>query len=396
MAKSATKKKVVSLKGRTETWLKTHSEAKKAVVEADAKKISSLKNDIDKQQKVVDKTDDYLSKASGYNDQKAAYDAKAKELADEQAKLAKASKKDKKAIEAKIKGLKKDKASITTTIKKITSSAGYSKYWNQRKTAKNNISQDKGTISKKNAKKKNDKKTAKKYTDAYSAKKAKTKAKLVKKNSAAIQNKIKKAKSATGINAGYTTAVYRADCKTSRVFMLGEVDPNENNDQNHVTHSVDAKDSRITHGSRSSKQLSGTYYLKGNSFREMDNLYAILQGWQRKNIELVIRGFSRWNHAYISSIGKTTLYKNALTLPVTFDYELRAHIKSAKKSKKKTIAAASPKKGTSKSTKKTVTIKSGMTYWWVAQHYNVSISWLEKHNKWSARSIPIGAKVRYK
>lgn len=398
MAKSTTKKKVVSLKGRSEAWLKTQSAAKNSVVEKDASQIAKLKADILKQQKIIDKADDYLAKASGYNAQKEAYDAKTKELTEQRAKLSKAKKKDQKAIQEKIKSLQSDLTTISNTIKKITASAGYQKYWTQRKNAKNKITQDKNAITKKEAKKKTDKKVATNYSDAYNNVKSAAHKALVRKNSAAIQTKIKKAKAATGWNAGYTTAVYRADYKTSRVFLLGEVSPSESIEQNHVTHSVDAKDTRITHGSRSSKQLSATYYLHGNSFKEMDELYEIFEGWQRKNIELEVRGFSRWKHAYIASIGKTidTPYKNVLALPITFDYELRAHIKSAKKSKKKTVASSGAKKGTSKSPKKYVTIKSGMTYWWISQKFGVSISWLEKNNKWPATKIPIGVKVRYK
>ncbi|MFC6180352.1 LysM peptidoglycan-binding domain-containing protein [Lactiplantibacillus daowaiensis] len=398
MAKTTTKKKVVSLKGRSEAWLSKESGKKAAIVEQDATQIAKLRTTMNNQKKIMDTADDFLKKTNGYNSQKEAYDAVATQLKAERAKLAKAKSKDKKSINAKIKSLQKQQTSIATTIKNISNSAEYKSQWNKRKAAKLKGEQAAQTLIAKQAKKAKDKDTAAKYKKALNDKKAAAHKKLVKKNSAAIQKKIKASKKAKGWNKGYTTAVYRADKKTSRVFLLGEVSPSESVEQNHVTHSVDAKDTRITHGNRSSKQLSGTYYLHGKSFREMDKLYNIFQGWQRKNIELEVRGFSRWNHAYISSIGKTmdAPLKNVLAIPITFDYEMRAHIKSAKKSKKKTKASASKKRGSTKSKKAYVTIKSGMTYWWISQKYGVSISWLEKNNKWPARAIPIGVKVRYK
>lgn len=398
VVKKATKKKAVSLKGRSEAWLKTQSTAKNKIVESDASAIKRLYDQITAAKKKIDKADDYLAKANGYNSQRDAYDSLASRIAKAQEQLKKAPKSKQKGIKAQIKNLQGQKSAVAKTIKKITSSPKYSKYWTQRKNAKNTVTHLGKTKKAKATKKANDKAVAKRYNTAYNAAKAKAHAALVKKNTSLIGDKIKAAKKATGWHAGYTTAVFRADYKTSRVFLMGEVSPSESIDQNHTTHTVDGKDSRITHGSRSSKQLSATYYLLGDSFSKLDQQYRIFEGWQKKNVELIVRGFSKWNHAYISSIGKTmdTPYKNVLALPITFDYEMPAHIKMAKKSKKKTKAAAKKKKGSSKSSKKYVVVKSGMTYWWIARHYHVSISWLEKNNKWSARKIPVGVKVRYK
>jgi hypothetical protein len=40
------------------------------------------------------------------------------------------------------------------------------------------------------------------------------------------------------------------------------------------------------------------------------------------------------------------------------------------------------------------TIVSGDTYWGLAKKYGTSLSLIQKWNKWDARSIPVGAKVR--
>ena len=166
-----------------------------------------------------------------------------------------------------------------------------------------------------------------------------------------------------------------------------------------ATNEVDNSDPRTNYSVRNSKQLSGTYYLFGKSFSDCDKQYEILQGWARKGVEVTVRGFSKWNHAYLSSVGKTAYTagnKNSMQLSITFTYAKKDKIAYAKKkTKKKSKSSTGAKSGTKKTTHKTVTVKSGMTYWSIAQSHNVSVSSLEKMNKWPATKLPVGVKVRY-
>lgn len=216
-------------------------------------------------------------------------------------------------------------------------------------------------------------------------------------NSTKIQNAIQKAKKSSGKARGFTTAVYREDLKSGQVFLLGETSPTETNEQNLPTHPVDASDPRLNYGNTNSKQLSGTYYLHGNSFSSLDSQYAALLSWSSHNYRLCIRGFTRWSHAYLSSVGKSMEepYKDTLALQLTFQFADQAQIKFIKATKKKAKPKAVKKTGTHKSTAKYIKIKAGMTYWGIGQKYHVSVSWLESHNKWPARVIPIGVNVRY-
>lgn len=394
----ATKKKAIVTKGKSTAYLKKHAASAKAVVKKDAQKITKAKGVITSAEKKIDTSEDLLNKANGYRDQSEAYKALTKQIETAQSKMKTTkSKKEREKCAKQIKSLTTQRAAVAATMRKIASSAGYAKAMSQKVRADTVISNTKQAISDLKDKKVKDTKKYSTYKTAYNKKVSAAKKALQRKNSTKIQTKIKVAKKSKGLKRGFSTAIYRADLKTSRVFLFGEASPNETDEQDLPTHPVDKSDPRINYGSRNSKQLSGTYYLHGSSFSKLDAQFVILQGWARKNVEVVVRGFSKWNHAYLASVSKTMdePYKDTLAIQLTLQYAEKAHIKYAKKSKKKSKASASKKKGSSKSTKKYVTVKAGMTYWGIAQKYNVSVSSLEKMNKWPARVIPVGVKVRY-
>ncbi|VDG31413.1 hypothetical protein (plasmid) [Lactobacillus brevis] [Lactiplantibacillus mudanjiangensis] len=394
----ATKKKAIVTKGKSTAYLKKHAASAKAVVKTDAQKITKAKGVIDTAKKQLEKVSDQLNTANGYRDQSAAYQALTKQIETAQAKMKTTkTKKERDKYAKQIKSLTTQRAAVAATMRKIANSAGYAKAMSTKTRADAIISNTKQAISDLKDKKVKDTKKYTTYKTAYNNKVAAAKKALQRKNSTKIQTKIKVAKKSKGLKRGFSTAIYRADLKTSRVFLFGEASPNETDEQDLPTHPVDKSDPRINYGSRNSKQLSGTYYLHGSSFSKLDAQFVILQGWARKNVEVVVRGFSKWNHAYLASVSKTMdePYKDTLAIQLTLQYAEKAHIKYAKKSKKKSKASASKKKGSSKSTKKYVTVKAGMTYWGIAQKYNVSVSSLEKMNKWPARVIPVGVKVRY-
>lgn len=392
----ASKTKKLNLKGKSDKKIANETQKWKKTVSADAAKISKAGKAITAAQKKIDTANDCLNKADGYKAKSSAYDALETQIEAQEKLLAKTkSSTKKKTITSKITSLKKDKKSLVSDMKKIASSAGYQKQMSAKTKAQANIKTEKSKISSLKTKKSKDKKVYGQYSSTNTARKLAARKKLQKANGNSIRSKIKAAKK----KYSGQTAIYRADLKTSRVFMLGEFDPSETNDQDVPTNAVDKSDPRTNYSVRNSKQLSGTYYLFGKSFSDCDKQYEILQGWARKGVEVTVRGFSKWNHAYLSSVGKTAYTagnKNSMQLSITFTYAKKGKVAYAKKkTKKKSKSSTGAKTGTKKTTHKTVTVKSGMTYWSIAQSHNVSVSSLEKMNKWPATKLPIGVKVRY-
>lgn len=392
-----------SVKGKTLTYLQKKSTEWKSTVSKDADQIDNAKSTIDKAKDKLDTYDEYLQKQNGYNSLKDAYNAKQDEI-DKQKKLLSKTKKSskKKSIESTIKDLTKQKKEVYQSITKLTNTAEYQKQLKARTKANHAISVEKKKINDINAKKTKDKKVYQTYHNAYVAKKRVETKKKQTQNRSKINDKIAAAKKKYKIHKNVylngLTTIQRADAMTSRVFILGESDPSETNDQDVPTNEVDNSDPRTNYSVRSSKQLSGTYYLFGKT-SDLDTQFEILQGWARKGIEVTVRGFSKWAHAYLSSVGKTANTagnKNSLALSLTFTYAMKSKIDYAKKkSKKKTKSSSTKKSGTKKTTHKTTTVKTGMTYWSISQKTGVKVSKLEKLNKWPATSIPVGAKVRY-
>ena len=89
--------------------------------------------------------------------------------------------------------------------------------------------------------------------------------------------------------------------------------------------------------------------------------------------------------------------KNGSEISIKLQY-IRFATNSFKK--KKTTKNAGKKQPVSKipakTTKKYHTVKKGDTYWAIGKKYGVSVSQLLKFNKWPAKSLPIGVKVRYR
>ncbi|GAY74290.1 LysM peptidoglycan-binding domain-containing protein [Lentilactobacillus kosonis] len=179
------------------------------------------------------------------------------------------------------------------------------------------------------------------------------------------------------------TAVYRADLKTDRVYMLAEVSPQESITINTNTNPKDGADTRTDYTIEDSKELSGTYYLYGKSWADRDNQYRILQGWARKGIEVVVKGFSKLAHCYITGIGKSSdiPYKNVLTLQLTFTYSMKYPIKYSKQKKKsKSLGKTSTTKG-KPAKHKYVKVKAGVTLIEIARDKGLKISEIKKLNK---------------
>lgn len=215
-------------------------------------------------------------------------------------------------------------------------------------------------------------------------------ARIRKKNTRIMSKKIRHAKK------DGASVLYRTDMMNSEVFWLYETSPTETDSNTVASHATDKNSVQTNYVGLDSRELSGTYLLKGKNLKDADRKYKKLMLWSRK-YEFTIQGFSYWQHAYITSISKTTdstMNKDALSLSISFTYAKQAKIQySKKKSKRK--APAKKHKGNKSDTKGGhIPVKPGMTYAQIAAKAGVSVSHIMKINKWPANKLPVGAKVR--
>lgn len=370
---------MTSIAGYSNKKLTSALNSAKAKRNADAAKITSINKSITAEQKTIDKVDDYFQDVSQYNANKEAYAAKKTliDQLDKQLKETKSKSKHKK-INSEIKSAKADAAKAAKAMKAIAASKGYQTKYAKKINAQAAIKNLKKTKTSYTTRKASITKHYVALKKEVEKRKANAFKKLQKKNSTAIAKKIKANKKVKWSDSVGHTAIYRADLKTSRVFLLAEQQPSETNDSNVAQYPVDKADPRTNYQQRSSKTLSGTYMIFGETFEKANDQYEILQGWARKGIEVVVKGFSHWSHGYLQSVGKSrdTPYKNAIALTITFNYAQKAKISY----KKKTKGKRDTKKGNSKRTARTVTIKSGMSLYAIAKHYGVKVSELKKRN----------------
>lgn len=370
----------------------------KRKVKSDASKISSTQRAITSQQKVIDKTDDYLKKQNGYSVRKAAYDAVTKQIDTQESKLANAkTTASKKAIQSKINSLKKSQKAAYADLKKVTSSSGYQKQLTAQSKARTKLKQSKSKLTSLKKLKSKDKDAEKKLKAEQTKRKAAEKKKKQKANLKSIKSKIAEHKKQPLVGQ---TVIYPADLMSSVVYFFGEVQPTETNTSEITSVGVDNSDPRAGKSTRTSKELSGTYYLFGKSFADCDKKFSNLQKLQRIDTEFIMRGFSNWNHVKISSLAKTVSglpRENLLELSITFTYVKQARIlynKAKKKTKKKGSTKGSKKKGSSKSKYRSHVVKSGETYWGLARKYKTSVATLTKLNgSWKKTMFP-GRKLK--
>lgn len=197
------------------------------------------------------------------------------------------------------------------------------------------------------------------------------------------------------------TSVYRTDMMDSTVFELIETSPNESESNDMATKPVDGNTQETNYINQSSRQYTGTYYLKGKNFHECDERFKKMLMWSYK-YEFTVVGFSYWKHAYITSISKSTdntINANGLIVSITFNYARQAVIKYKRLTKRgatKHKAGAKKQPGRRHEHANYVKVKPNMTYSQIARKTGTSLSTILKMNKWSPNSLPVGAKVRVK
>lgn len=375
-----------------------------AAVSASNKQIQTTQSQINKYQAQLDKANDELGKKNGYNDAKAAYSEVVKELDAAQKSLTTAkSKSTISKLKTKIKDLtNKKKDAYKNLLNKSGSATAYQKQMtealNKLETLKKNLSKEKKS-----------KTSNQSYSDLYKKEEDKRKAAalaaLQKKNAASITKQISKQEAKTTVGNAGKTSIYLANKTKDTVFFFGEKEPSETDSNDVDSHAVDNGDPRSRYSRRNSKELTGTYFLFGKSFSDIDKKYDAFQKWQRYGYEVVVRGFSRWGHAQISQIVKGAAHQNAIELTITFDYAKKGLImfkrKKAKsgstKSSKNNKGSKTKNSGTSKSKRKYVTVRSARdTMWAVSVAKKVSLKTIEKLNpKLVPTQLHVGDKIYY-
>jgi len=390
---------------------KTDKQLKKAIQKAqknyntDVTHDSHIKKEITDQKKIIDTANDYLNKTNGYRAANDAYNQATKNVATLEEKLKKAKKNKKKDIEKSLKSAKKDQKSAFKDMDKIKKSASGQKQFDalakaEKKLAALRKSKTASKTAKDNAKKKLDKLKKQK-----AARDKKAKAAKAKKNKASINKKIKDQSKKF---LAPQTALYRADYSSSQVFFLGEISPDESDSADTPSYPVDSADPRTNYSRRSSKTLSGTYWLVSEKkaktanqrWANLDKQFETLQKWQRFGYEVAIRGFSRWKHVYISSIDKVGQNQDltGMQLSISFTYAMKANVvmrqkKSKTKSKGKAKTASGSTRKSNPKTPKVHVVKSGDTLWDISRKYKVSLSTLIKNNGGKSLIKP-GQKVK--
>ncbi|WP_282804019.1 hypothetical protein [Secundilactobacillus kimchicus] len=342
----AIKKKltVQSLKGKSTKYLQTKTNQYKAIVKKDAARISSAKEDQLKAEKVIDKTDDYLSKANGYRSKRDAYNDLTSQIEAQEKLLKKTKSKAKqKTAKQKIEKLTKDRKAVAGSIKKLSGTKAFQAELSKRTKAQATVRSAKKRASAWHDVKKKNAKTYSTYKTALARAQAKAKKAKQEKNRKSISKKIKQYKKDHPY--GGHTAIWREDLMSDDIFMLSEHSPTESDDQDVPTTTVDKSDPRSNYSVRTSKSLSGTYYMFGKNFEANDKEFRKLETWARLGYRVSVQGFSKLKTCYIQNVTKSmdTAQRNVLPLSITFQYVMVAPITTIKKkSKAKTKPKTEP------------------------------------------------------
>lgn len=363
-----------------------------------ADRVHKLTTKIDNKQTTLDSINSQLSKIdkgldnAEYTNARNSYDDLDSQESSIVAKLAKAkSKATINKLNAQLTSIRSNKMQYAQKMKQIASANGFTSKLSAR-TRKN---RNKKAVAKLISNLKAQRATAQAKADYYKQVLIQRQtAETAKRNAPVIAEQVNQ-----GRNQGHTM-LFRTDMQDDTVFELIETSPSQTDTNDIATRPIDGSQTETNFIARSSMEYTATYYLKGNSFAELDALYQKLSNWSYK-YEFTVQGFSHWTHAFISSIGKSTdqtINGNGLIVNITFDYARQADIKY----KQVTKGNLSHKAGTKKQsgtrngkTAKYITVKPGMTYSQIAKKMNVSLSDIMSMNKYKATAIPVGAKVRY-
>ncbi len=328
---------------------------------------------------------DYVNYKKSYDSYSSEISKLTKELKKSKSKAAK------KKLNGKINDLKSKKADTANKMRQVAKTKGFSKQLTTMLQKSHNAAMVNQLI----ADLKSQRSSATKQRNYWhNITESRRRALIAKRNAPVIAEQMQQGKS-----AGHTM-IYRTDMQDSKVFELIETSPTETDTNDVATKPIDGSTVETNFIAQSSMEYTSTFYLKGKDFNDCDNQFKQLMDWSYQ-YELTVDGFSRWKHAYITSIGKSTdqtINSNGLIINITFNYARQAQIKYKKVTKGKTKHKAGAKKSAGSRKGKTgryITVKPGMTYSQISKKTGTPLASLLKMNKWKSTSLPVGAKVRY-
>lgn len=227
-------------------------------------------------------------------------------------------------------------------------------------------------------------------------KKTKFEKNKVTKNLAKVSEKISEhsKKVDAGENEG-KPAIYRSDGQSTDIIYVATTGgENDDTTSDISTWPRDYGAPAHNYARVSGKTVTLSGIITGNTDHESREKFNKLLQWHSRHYELTYKGRIYYKHLMISDIGRT--YDDFATnikvnLSFQFSYPVKVTAKAGTKKTNKTTKSQKSTQGTRNKTYKTLTVKSGMTYWQLSKTYGKSVAWLEKVN---GKNLIAGKKVR--
>lgn len=238
-----------------------------------------------------------------------------------------------------------------------------------------------------------------KQLQSAEAQKSKMDKDKVKKNLATIASNITShsKKVDAGTNEG-KVAIFRSDGQSTDAIYLATTGGESDDTTSDVSSWARDEGSPAKNYARTSgKTVTTTGIITGDTDSESRTKYNKLLQWNSRHYELTYRGKVYYKHLIMTDINRTyDDYATNIKITMTFQFAYTVKVSTSTGTKKTNSNSTSTKttQGTRSSTYKTITIKSGMTYWALSKTYGKTVKWLESVNKYPATALPIGKKLR--
>ena len=169
------------------------------------------------------------------------------------------------------------------------------------------------------------------------------------------------------------------------------------------SHAVDNGDPRSRYSWRNSKELTGTYFVC-KDFADIDKKFDAFRNGSATAMKSRFVVFPLGTCPDFAIV-KGTVHQNAIEISITFDYAKKGEImfkrkkvkSGSSKSKNNNKGPKTKSTGSSKSTRKYITVKSARdTMWALSVAKNVSLKTVEKLNpKMVPTQLHVGDKIYY-
>lgn len=217
------------------------------------------------------------------------------------------------------------------------------------------------------------------------------------KNLATIATKVSehKKKVDAGLNEG-KVGIWRADGQTTEVIYVATTGGESDDTTSDVsTWARDEGSPAANYARTSGKTVTTSGIITGETDAESRAKFNKLLSWNAHHYELVFRGKVYYKHLIMTDINRTyDDYETDIKISLSFQFAYTVKVSTESGTKKKASTAKKNVQGDRSKTYKTITIKSGMTYYALSKKFGKSVSWLESVNKYPARSLPVGKKIR--